>query len=93
MLKDVSDFPIIKQQCRTCPFRTDSRGKYRDPVLVANIQQRCLTESSQICHHPALSDKEQTHLCRGARDYQLEIFYRIGMLEKPTNECWVKTQL
>lgn len=44
-----------------------------------------------ICHHQTLNNKSATHLCRGARDFQLQIFHRLGLLEEPTDECWGKT--
>jgi hypothetical protein len=58
--------------------------------LVNRIQQQCLTEASQICHHPHLHGKPETHLCRGARDFQLQIFHRLGVIEAPTDKAWRK---
>ena len=87
-MKDISQFPVMKTQCATCLFRTDEKGKYRDTELLARLQVQCLSEASQICHHPNLEDKKTTHLCRGAGDYQLEIFHRIGILNEPTDVSW-----
>ena len=56
--------------------------------LVARIQQQCLTKGSQICHHPVVEGEPETHLCRGARDFQLQVFYRVGFLEEPTDTAW-----
>lgn len=78
----------MQNQCATCPFRTDSTGRHPDPMLVHRIQQQCLTEASQICHHPRLMGKPETHLCRGARDFQNTIFYRLGILESPSDLAW-----
>ena len=66
----------------------NEQGRYDDPRLVDRIKKDILTEASQICHHPRLDGKEETHLCRGARDFQLEIFHRIGFLHTPTDESW-----
>jgi len=30
---------------------------------------RAVSEASEICHHPFLNGKPQTHLCRGSRDF------------------------
>ena len=79
---DISKFSVTKKQCQTCPFRTDKRGKHPDEELVAKIQMRVLTESNQICHHHKLLDKPKLHLCRGAKDFQLEIFNRLNLLLK-----------
>jgi hypothetical protein len=73
----------MKEQCPTCPFRN---GTY--PDLAERVTARCLTEASQICHHPVLHGKKETHLCRGARDIQLRFFYVIGFLPEPTDEAW-----
>lgn len=86
----INTFPVMKTQCQTCPFRSDSTGNYPDPMLVSKIQQQCLTTASQICHHPRLMGKPETHLCRGARDFQNTIFYRLGVLESPTDHAWLK---
>lgn len=78
----------MKRQCATCPFRTNERGRYRDTKLVNKIQAQCLSKASQICHHPVLEGKPETHLCRGARDFQLTIFYHLGVIDAPTDEAW-----
>ncbi|MBW4533713.1 MAG: hypothetical protein KME09_07215 [Pleurocapsa minor HA4230-MV1] len=67
----IDTYPVRKKQCATCPFRTDSTGRHPDPMLVSRIQQQCLTEASQICHHPRLIGKPKTHLCRGAREWNI----------------------
>lgn len=85
---NVRDWPVMAKQCATCVLRCDERGRYVDPVLANRVIERCLTQASQICHHPALSGKPETHLCRGVRDYQLMIFHRIGFLDAPTDEAW-----
>jgi hypothetical protein len=79
---------VMKRQCGTCPFRTDDRGRHADVRLVNKIQDQCLNEASQICHHPALERKPETHLCRGARDFQLTIFHRMGVIDAPTDQAW-----
>ena len=91
-IHDISNLPVMKKQCMTCPFRTDERGRHLDERLVAKIQMCVLTESSHICHHHKLVNRPESHLCRGARDYQLEIFYRMGLLAEPTDRCWSKTR-
>lgn len=88
--KDTSLFPVMKAKCSTCPFRTDAKGRHLDVMVVERIQKQCLTKASQICHHPTLQGKPETHLCRGARDFQLEVFYRLGVLEAPTDAAWRK---
>lgn len=85
---DISNFPVMDKKCGSCPFRIDSRGLYFDCKLVDRIKIDILSNSSQICHHPRLIGKEETHLCRGARDYQLKMFYRLVFLDSSTDKAW-----
>jgi hypothetical protein len=71
---------VMPAKCKTCPF-----GEQGDPQLAAAVLDRTLFQSSQICHHPALDGKRETHLCRGQRDHQLELLYRMGLLDEPTD--------
>jgi len=88
--RNIERFLVMSKQCKTCPFRKDKQGKHRDNKLVARIQIQSLKEGNQICHRPRLEGKTETHLCRGARDYQLEIFHRLGILDEPTDKCWAE---
>jgi hypothetical protein len=83
-VRDVSNFPVMQEKCPTCPF-----GEAGDLHLRASIEQRVLTSASQTCHHTgAIHGKPDTHLCRGARDFQIQIFYRLGMLREESDEAW-----
>lgn len=88
--KDTHDWPVMAKQCPTCPLRQDERGRYPDERLASSVIERCITRASQICHHPRLQGRRETHLCRGARDYQLTIFYRLGLLPEPTDRAWAE---
>jgi hypothetical protein len=88
--QNVSKFPVMPAQCSTCPFRTDANGRHPNVRLVNQLQLRCLTEGNHIFHHPRLKGKPTTHLCRGARDYQLQIFHRLGLLDTPTDAAWAR---
>ena len=81
---------VMKVQCPTCPFREQADGRVLDPDLKARVERQVLSEASQICHHPSLKGKPETHLCRGARDLQLRLFHSIGFIEAPTDEAWNK---
>ena len=80
----------MKKRCSTCPLNKDENGRDQSPQIAAKVKNQCLTEASQICHHPRLHGKAESHLCRGARDFQLQIFHRLGILEEPTDESWEK---
>jgi hypothetical protein len=52
-----------------------------------------LTEASPICHSTgpdALVETEerQPRICRGARNFQVQIFARLGMIAAPTDAAW-----
>jgi|SRR5271170_4992537 len=82
--RNVLDMPVMKSQCATCPF-----GPNGDPNVCAGVIDRSVKfQGSQICHHPSLHGKRQTHLCRGARDLQLRIMTAFGILPTPTDEAF-----
>lgn len=89
-IDNIKGMPVMRKQCATCPFRDGPNGRPIDCGLVAKVQERVLTTGSQICHHPRTKGKKQTHLCRGARDFQLNVLYRVGFLEAPTDAAWDK---
>lgn len=82
---DVSRMAIMGAQCKTCPFRE------RGPVdLRSVIEARILSGVNQTCHSTgvALGKRRDTHLCRGARDFALNLFHRLGFLDEPTDAAW-----
>lgn len=83
MPKNVRNWPVMKSKCATCPF-----GEGGDLQIRTRVEKQVVGEASQICHHPKLSGKKETHLCRGARDFQLQIFFRMGFLSAPTDQAW-----
>ena len=90
-MSDIKNYPTRKQKCVTCPFRVDDDGMFYDPSLVSELQVRSFT-SSHLCHHPTLYGEAETHICRGSRDYQIEMFFRLGYLEEPTDQAWEKAK-
>lgn len=44
-MKDVSNSPVRKVKCATCPFILKN-GKYRDPELVSRLQVQVLTTAT-----------------------------------------------
>jgi hypothetical protein len=75
--------PVMKEKCKTCPFRGASE-------LRTSIENRLLTYT-QTCHSTGvIKNKPDTHICRGARDWQLKFFHRIGFIPEATDEAWTK---
>ncbi|WP_036488107.1 hypothetical protein [Myxosarcina sp. GI1] len=78
---DITNFKVNPRRCKTCPFNDDGCIDIRNTVI-----RRILTEEkSQVCH-----GTNNKTLCRGARDYQQQIYFRLGVLEAPTDEAWDK---
>lgn len=83
-------YPVAQTQCSSCPFRETGWTEVRDFLM-----NRALNEASPICHStgPEALTKcrsEEPLICRGARLFQAEIFYRLGFLDAPTIEAWEK---
>lgn len=74
---------VMPAMCSTCPFGMDGDHRLANEVL-----NRTIGKASQICHHPALSGKKETHLCRGARDVQLNVLCAMGLLTEPTDKAF-----
>jgi hypothetical protein len=76
----------MPHKCPACPFAEAGNLQLRN-----NITNRLLI-TNQLCHHPQLKVKAETHLCRGARDWQLEIFTRLGVLPETSDVAWDTAQ-
>lgn len=85
---DCSKMPVMPVQCPTCIFTKTPDGRnWVYPDLAHMVEDRMMS-CSQICHHPALKGKKQTHLCRGTRDRQIDLMYKLGVIAAPTDEAW-----
>ncbi len=72
---------VRKVQCETCVFRRECDGGiHLAPGRHAEIEQNLLNGINQLCHH----DNDKT-VCRGGRDFQLQIFHRLGIIPEPTD--------
>jgi hypothetical protein len=76
----------MPSHCKTCPF-----GPNGDLILKSRLMAKLL-ETNQLCHQPRFKGQRETHLCRGSRDYQLEMYTRLGVLNEATDACWDATQ-
>ncbi|WP_347990312.1 hypothetical protein [Methylomonas sp. AM2-LC] len=85
---NIQNWLVMKCMCQTCPFNKHENIKDQSPEIANMVRSRCLTKASQICHHPRMHGKKESHLCRGARDFQLEIFSLLGVISEPTDAAW-----
>jgi hypothetical protein len=75
----VSELPVMKACCKTCPFREDETGRQRDPKLAATVTQRTLFNAQQICHGTEGPNREWTHRCKGSYDFNKTLYERMGL--------------
>lgn len=68
---------VNKSKCKTCIFNCDQ--KIISLERLAEIQKYLLEGNSHICHITE-------NVCRGSREYQAEIFYRMRLIDEPTIE-------
>jgi hypothetical protein len=84
--RDISDYKVNRDYCETCPFKPDETGNYQDPELATEIIKTRLLSSSHICH------TTDTTICRGMRNFHLQIFHQIGFLDEPTDTAWERAR-
>ena len=84
-MKAIRNWPVMAAKCESCPFREGGDIELRNRVM-----ERTVLQASQICHHPRIHGKKESHLCRGARDEQLTILFRLGMLPEPTDKAFAE---
>lgn len=76
-----SDLPVIKSCCKTCPFKTDNNGRWRDVHQANIVIERTLFKAHQICHGTEGKNRKPNNRCKGAFDHNLEIYTRLGMAD------------
>lgn len=83
----IQGMPVMPARCKTCPFNKSGCLEVRETVMA-----RIMTMASQTCHTTGVAHgRPDTHLCRGARDVQLQVFFRLGAISEPTDEAWAAT--
>ena len=85
-MRSIKNWPVMAEKCASCPFREGGDIELRNRVM-----ERTILQCSQVCHAPRLHGKKETHLCRGARDEQLTILYRMGLIPEPTDAAFAET--
>ena len=72
------ELPVMKNYCKTCPFKPDEHGRQQNPTLAAEVQQRTLFKAHQICHGTEGENRKANNRCKGAFDANMEIYERMG---------------
>lgn len=73
---NAGDLPIMKNHCKSCPFKPDAAGKWQDPELANTVTNRTLFKAQQICHSTEGKNRKPTHRCKGSFDNNDEIYKR-----------------
>lgn len=71
---DISEYPVMKSHCKTCPFKTDECGKQFDSELANRVTERTLFKAHQLCH-----GTKDTTRCKGSFDFNFTIYERMGV--------------
>jgi hypothetical protein len=75
---DPKQVPVMKNYCKTCPFKPDKHGRMKDTKLAAVVQQRTLFKAHQICHGTEGKRRKANNRCKGAYDANMQIYERLG---------------
>lgn len=70
---------VMKNYCKTCPFKPNIEGKWQDTKLANEVIARTLFQAHQICHGTEGENREPIHRCKGAFEHNLEIYKRLGL--------------
>ena len=81
MTNIISAKNVNKERCKTCIFHDDQEIITQERQ--AEIQTYLLTGKNHVCH-------TTNKICKGGRDFQLQMFHRLGFIEKPTNDALYK---
>lgn len=79
MKKPVSELPVMKAHCTTCPFKPDANGIWQDTKLANEVVARTLFKGQQICHGTEGKRRKANNRCKGAFDHNIEIYKRMNL--------------
>lgn len=76
------DVRCRKRQCASCPFGPPSAKRIiLSEERLAEIRAYLAQGMSHMCH----SDSSNNTVCRGGRNFQLQVFCEIGIIPEPTD--------
>lgn len=90
-----ADMPVRVTMCATCPWQPHSKYNYLVPALT----ESAISEANRICHSTGSNNGINSrtgfppHICRGAREVQLQFMTATGVIEAPTDEAWSKKRV
>lgn len=75
----VSELPVMKAHCKTCPFKPDANGREQDIALANTVTARTLFKGQQICHGTEGKNRNPNHRCKGSYDHNKTIYERLNL--------------
>lgn len=75
------------KQCATCIFGPPGSRVELTPERWGDIIEYILRGVPHLCHSPGPTGKAHELACRGARNYVLTFWARIGLITEPTDEA------
>lgn len=79
--------PVMPAQCKSCIFRHDGNQTQLAPGRLVEIQEYLMHGTPHICHTPQIQGSKMEFACRGGRDFQLQIWHRMGIISAPTDQA------
>lgn len=84
--KHVTDFYVVALKvCSTCPWREDGGILHDDDftrdMLISSF-------GCNVCHEPALIGRQESMICRSARNNQIGVLHDHGFLLSPADESF-----
>ena len=76
---NVSTLPIMKNFCKTCPFKPNKKGHWQNVELANEVTSRTLFKAQQICHGTEGENREPNNRCKGYYDYSFDIYQKMGL--------------
>ena len=75
---NVSTLPIMKNFCKTCPFKPNKDGHWQNVELANEVTLRTLFKAQQICHGTEGKNRKPNNRCKGSFEHNEEIYKRMG---------------
>ncbi len=71
---------LQNKHCATCPF---VNSDMLPATEMAKIHSYLVSGTNHLCN----SDRTNRTICLGGRNYQLDIWYQMGVISQPSNEA------
>ena len=82
MKKKLSELPVMKSHCKTCPFKPTEKGHWQNVELANVVVGRTLFKGQQICHGTEGKNRKAKNRCKGSYDYNKEIYARMAIRDE-----------